>query len=504
VRSAATLIGPARRYATVSGRLRTDAAAVWLFGGVLAAIVGIAAVRSDRNAWFVIAVAVGVPFALLFANLGVRSLLWWPIVSPLAYPFVRFPGGGNALITLDRVWIPGLAVVILFTPRRRSTRQSRLLIAAVGFLIATFVLRGLASPGSSLTVFKVTLDALVLPFLLLVAARKLIRTTDRVDRMAVVLVVSGVVLAILGIAEKVGGFDLAKKSGGAAQGIANAADVATGAFRIAGPYPWPETYGLSLVICLAATLYWLQLRRTWVLGAFVLALETTAIAFAFFRAIWIAAVIVVIAALGLRPQRFERLVGVVAVVGVALLLISAPLTQNTQFSSRAGNTANINNRLATYATGLEVFASAPVFGVGFNQFAKAETRVHQVVVNGQPPNPFAHNSFIWLLAEQGLFGALPLIIAAFAAFRLLRAYGRRARARADVLLHAVAVGGALAYLVVSLTLTMIPEGPSNAFVAILIGLAAGRLDALAGAEAEPRAERYRTDTRVGPIRTAPK
>jgi hypothetical protein len=51
---------------------------------------------------------------------------------------------------------------------------------------------------------------------------------------------------------------------------------------------------------------------------------------------------------------------------------------------------------------------------------------------------------------------------------------------------AAVVGSSLAYLIMSLTLTMLPYEPSNAFFAALIGAASERLDALLPAHAKGR------------------
>jgi hypothetical protein len=53
-----------------------------------------------------------------------------------------------------------------------------------------------------------------------------------------------------------------------------------------------------------------------------------------------------------------------------------------------------------------------------------------------------------------------------------------------VLFSAALTGAALAYLAYSLTLAMLPYGPSNQFFAVLLGIAAGRLDYMSSA---PRA-----------------
>ena len=71
-----------------------------------------------------------------------------------------------------------------------------------------------------------------------------------------------------------------------------------------------------------------------------------------------------------------------------------------------------------------------------------------------------------------------LIVVCIAVFRLLRAYYRESRATDDQVLAGAVIGAALAYLTMSLSLTMLPYGPSNAFFVVILGIVAVRLDAL--------------------------
>jgi O-antigen ligase len=176
---------------------------------------------------------------------------------------------------------------------------------------------------------------------------------------------------------------------------------------------------------------------------------------------------------------------VTAAVAIVLFAIAAPLQGNAQFAQRASNSTNVNARLATYLTGLHIFEHSPLFGAGFGRFAAAEQDTTPVIVGGQPPIPYPHSSYFWLLTEQGLFGTLPFVFLTFAVWRLARALRRSASEREDVLLSACLIGVGLAFLVTSLTLTMLAEAPPNMFFALLLGAAAARLDALRGRRVEP-------------------
>jgi O-antigen ligase len=241
-------------------------------------------------------------------------------------------------------------------------------------------------------------------------------------------------------------------------------------------------YGLTLLVCFGATLYWLQARgsRVGLVAGSAAIVELVAIVLTFFRATWIGAIVVLIAAFGVRPRRFARLLAVTATIVIVLLAVAAPLQGNVQFSQRASNSSNVNARIATYLTGFHIFEHAPLFGAGFGRFAAAEQQTVPVIVGGQPPIPYPHSSYFWLLTEQGLVGTLPLILLTFAVWRLTRALRRAATEREDVLLAACLIGVGLAFLVTSLTLTMLAEAPPATFFALLLGAAAARLDALRG------------------------
>jgi len=86
----------------------------------------------------------------------------------------------------------------------------------------------------------------------------------------------------------------------------------------------------------------------------------------------------------------------------------------------------------------------------------------------------AHSSLVSILAEQGGVGFLPWLGVVFVVWRLLLDVRRQAGSAEDLLLVAAVRGACLAYLAMSLTLTMWPYGTSNNFLAILLGAAAAQ------------------------------
>jgi O-antigen ligase len=353
-----------------------------------------------------------------------------------------------------------------------------LLLFALLWLVLSYGVRSFATSASFTVPIRTWLDAIVLPTILFIACERYCSVgTERIRRLAGALMIAGGVLGAIGIAERIWGFELATLTGGTVRFDANIDQT-----RISGPYPAPEPYALSLVVCFAATLYWVLSRRResrygW---AVVLAgIQVAGISLALFRAGWIAAILVAVASIAFRPGRAGRTLIVVSLAAVLTFAGTSQLEQNRTVGRRVQNTDNIYARLATYKQGVQMFRSAPVFGVGVTEYNSVAEKRPPEFVSGVPSVPYPHNSYIGLLAEQGLVGFLPLLVLSYAVWRLLRAlHAASWRSQEAVLLTGAVAGAVLGYLIMSLTLTMLPYEPSNAFLAALLGAASARLDLL--------------------------
>ena len=343
--------------------LATGGAAFALLCGLLVAHGGILAA-----AVFAVT-AIGV-LAIPFSRLGHRTLWVWVAVMPLAYPFLRYPPRGT-VVTFDRVWVAGMALVIVTTVARDERRSAagRLMEASLGWLVVSFGIRAALTPASGVTEMRTWIDALCLPFALFVITRWVVSTQVRLRRLVGCLTVAGVAAAVIGIAEFAIGFQLATLSGGEPR-----FDIENNLVRISGPFPVPETFGLFLMCTVAATLVWLGLRRVprWMAVALVV-IQSVAIALTLFRAAWLGLAIVLIGGTVAGTTRRSRRL---AVVGVAAALLYGAVVnleqQSVVFQNRIQDTGNVLGRLATYRQGLEVFAAHPLFGVGVG--ADARTR----------------------------------------------------------------------------------------------------------------------------------
>jgi O-antigen ligase len=403
------------------------------------------------------------------------TLYAWLLIFPIAYPFLHYPTT-SPQITFDRVWILAMLAVTLLTelsaPR---TSTSRLVKIALLWLLAAFGVRALFTTGVVTGTLKLWLDAIVLPVALFFVASRRVRTRSDLTWITGGLAFVGALVAVIGIAEKLLGFELASYSGATVF-----FDPALQTVRVSGPFSGPEPYALVLIVCLAATLGWISLRGVsgYLLGWPVVALECIGIALSLFRGAWIGAAIVVLGWFVLRAGRGRLMRLAALALAAAIFYVGFVQLENTSsvFRQRVSNTSNVNGRLAAYQQGFALFRSAPLFGVGVSQYEQARSNVAAVEVSGTNAATDPHSSYLGVLAEQGLFGFLPLVAATLAVPLLVRALRRRRRdPTASVLATTIALAG-IGYLIMSLTLEMIRYGPSNAVMAILLGCGVGWLD----------------------------
>jgi hypothetical protein len=115
--------------------------------------------------------------------------------------------------------------------------------------------------------------------------------------------------------------------------------------------------------------------------------------------------------------------------------------------------------------------------VGVNQFVPAERRLPGQLTRDVRGLLFPHSSFVWVLAEQGVWGFVPLGVLTVAGWWTVRRVRHRAVTHEEVLFAAALAGVALAYLFVSLSLTVLASGPVNGLIALWLGCAVGRLRA---------------------------
>jgi hypothetical protein len=439
-------------------------------------ICGWAITQHSKLAMIPVGIVVGIAIVLVIAQLGVTALLLWPPLGVIAYPLSRHLPG-SPYVTFDRLWIFGLLILCISLPKAvRHDRASKRMLTALALLTAVIGIRTFFTSASSLYPERVWIDSLVLPMILFIVVRRVVIVTpNALEKIAFSLTITCLMLGLVGIGEQLFGFELATLSGSTVR-----VDTVVDVIRLSGPYDVPEVYGLTLLLCIGASMYWTIMRPRPPLvraaGFSVVGIGLLASFFTFFRVDWISAVILVFVILGLRPGRYGRALAIVAFTLPILVFGFIELEQIRVVSERVTNTSNIENRLATYEQGFQMFEAHPWFGVGATRYADVSILLPTVYVGGQPSVASPHSSFNNTLVEDGIFGFIALLLAVRAIVLLIHALNRERDSEPDTLLAAMLVGTTIAYLLYSLSLTMIPYAPCNEILAILLGLGAGRLD----------------------------
>jgi O-antigen ligase len=429
-----------------------------------------------------LALGVGV---LLFADNLYEVFIGWVFLEALAFPFIRYPHFSSPYFTFDRYVIVALGGALLLSRAPPMSKHTRLLAGALGLFTVAYGLRAFTTsqlmlptgltPISNLQPEADWLDSVLMPFIVfLVAARTI--TPDRWLTVAKALSFTGVVIGVLAVAQWVLGFELATL-----MGLDPFKDGAANVIRPGGPYPTPSGMGGVMIICMAGTLYWLQTERAYTLAGGALAIEILGVLPGLTKTVWGAAFVVILIGLGVRNRVSSRtaLVGIYTATAVAVgyFFVQNAAVVEARVTSTAAETSFLG-RLATWQQALEMFERWPLWGVGVEQFIGGQLLVGQDTVGGVPPVPSAHNTLLGMIAEAGLLGTIPLLIVVYAAVRVIKACRRLAVTHEDTVFRAVLLGAMTGSVLLSMTFNEIYEPPAFTFIALLLGVAAARVDHL--------------------------
>jgi hypothetical protein len=162
------------------------ASAPWLALGAVSAAVGVVAAGESQpyigeriGSVFVAALSAGALF-VVFSQVGFPVLLAWPVITGLAYPFIRFPRD-DATVTFDRIWVLGmLGCIAVSYGSVRLSPQAKRLSWAFALFVLTFGIRTATSQGFTLSTLQIWLDAIAVPFVLFVTTMLLASSKARV------------------------------------------------------------------------------------------------------------------------------------------------------------------------------------------------------------------------------------------------------------------------------------------------------------------------------------
>ena len=402
----------------------------WLFALLLSTAFGYFVATGF---WLGAAAVVGLAgFAIVaMARPDALTLIWF-VGMPTVFVF-----GNNAMLnvpflTLDRglfLAVIGLLIAQALTQPGSLQPWGRMEKVFGLFLLVTFASWATTfADKSGRIIWKDTaflFDSFLMPFAACIIARNMTWTEARVVRfMWWFVAVVGGFLVIVGVLQYIFGWTF----------FTNLRYPSVHPDRVTGTFSNALSYGMVLSAVLIMAL-WLFLQSTG-LAARVFLLGLAAglggcIVLSQGRAVWLA-VPIALAYLFLRIKRIRALL---MVSGLAVALAGPPLAlmflDVGQLDRRLGQASPVYNRIALYATALNMAADRPIFGYGFGESTFNEYKAAYYDTWGGVPAQYAsqpglpHNEFLNVTVMMGGVGLIAYLAVIWTGWRVL---ARRAAA----------------------------------------------------------------------------
>jgi hypothetical protein len=384
--------------------------------------------------WFVgmggLAVCLGVLFLVDAVLCGKVELLLlvWVVVFPLGYYYLSIPRA-DPIVSFDRLLIPCLGLACLLAPanpRPWITPEIRIAEGAwLLFLLAAMLsLVHLSNPiGGS----KLLFDSFVLPAILGYVVIQNAEPRRWAPALHFTVCLFCIYSALIGLAEVILDTDLLPLPGDIYY-----TSVESGILipRVNGPFPTITSFMLiGLTACIFLCFLWrlISHKPLWlrIFHAAGLAASVTMASLPFFRSMFLTMAIILLIDGFVYQRRLKARLVRFSLLGVFVLAgVVAQLAVPEAFENRV-DPANLYQRIAQQQQTLGIFLANPVTGIGLGNFLAyaANTSVTGTFANYDAANA-AHNTFGQILAETGVLGALPYLMAQvfflLAGWRLLR------------------------------------------------------------------------------------
>ncbi len=423
--------------------------------------------------------------AFLFAGNQFQVFAGWAAFEAIAYAFLRYPLYHD-VATFDRFMILGLGASLFFTSWRPMAKASKktawtfaifvLLygVSTITTLIHPLPLAPLQRSPSPIQPALNWIQNLVLPFIVFVLAARTV-SPDRWRVLAKALTFLGTSLGVLALIDFILGLNLSSYAGYKPFLVPGV----TGIVRATGPYASPSAYGAVMVVCIAATLYLMQVEkaRLWAGSAF--AVEVISLAPNLTKTVWGAGLVTIIVALGVRRRITSRVILIGFTIALTLAITYSFIGNSQLLTARTTGAASAESlaaRVGAWHQAILIFAHWPLFGAGAWQIINAQALVQPVYVNGIAAASSAHNTELAVLAETGLLGGIGFIALVYAMVRLVRTWRLQAETTEEVIFGSTVLAALAGYFLLSQTFGEIYDPPSPIFCALIVGALAGRLN----------------------------
>ncbi len=337
---------------------------------------------------------------------------------------------GGLSLTVDRVWLVALLGQFAYDAWNGRSRIRGFTGSDIWMMLflAWLVVRTLATPfGKEIPGQPSTILHLINGYLVPAFLYVLIRHSDMTPRaiwLAVgVLLLFGLYLSVTAVLEITKQWSLVFPK------FISDPNLGIHFGRARGPMLQSVRLGMCLLACLAAV--WLfpvwicsRQRWAWMLAALVTPLLMLGILLTYTRSIWMGALAIVIILLSTMLQGKVRtaVLGSLFVFGLVFALLIGPsLVAFKREYSEAETLESTRMRGAFAYVSLQMFKDSPITGFGFNQFQvysryyldDRTTSIRLESIRGY----VHHNSYLSLVVDLGLVGALLYMIAAISLIR---------------------------------------------------------------------------------------
>ena len=436
-----------------------------------------------------------------------RALLLWLLLSPLSQDPMR-PFGVEIPISnlFDRLGTFAIALGLLASGQfwRLFANPFSKFEKAIVIFILIFLLEGVGEglvplhPREILRTSYVTFDTFIIPcffyFLLKYLLTRGGTYNDRMeDRMATTLTLVGFYLACMSVYEGITLHDLfpAPESN---LSILMGGGLRIGSPRTNGPFYQPEILGQYLSLILLFFLYRWRVRlrtrsasRTSAKGLAIpyILLMLFGMYFNQFRSIWLGF-------FGGHATRYifsrrGRLTFLLVVFLVSILGATTwhMLSRTQLYVDRITNTETFYSRVSAWLYAFRAFSEHPLMGLGYDQLRLYIFRAHDAGDDMRFMGAFAsfsaHNTFITMLAENGILLTVPFCFLVCYFFGQVRTRVRSAQSYADVEFSLFAVAAGFAIFFVQLFDRMYYFAKFQNLVFVIFALVTARNSRSAGA-----------------------
>jgi hypothetical protein len=395
-----------------------------------------------------------------------KAFVIWVLISPFT-TLPLFKLGIVPAIFFDRIAI-GAIILSMILGGNYSRVISLKLNKLENWMLIFICVLGIGllftyRPKDAIVNFLTILDDFGIPFMAYYCAKVLlikegISNEKLFNQLVNVSIIIGLSLAIMGIYEGITLIDLMPAPESRYSMVhGGTLRVVDGLARVNGPYFTPETFGVVLSMLFFIVLYRVNMlnkvveKNKKVVCLVVLGTILGGVYFNMFRSIWLGLVLGLACRFLLMPKKRFKMIFVSLFVIMIIAIAWADITSDNVYKNRVSQAGTFYNRVGAWLFCLRAFSENPLFGIGYGGIYKyiehAQEEGDIIYVEGEMASEEPHQTFLKLLAENGILGLIPFLFLFWCISRYMREYYLCANNHDDVELSVTFISIFVAYFV---------------------------------------------------------